>query len=294
MFERRYPYLRDSVDVLSRLLRVEVPGTPQAHSGRLLSALVVPDFEERQAAIGDALTRIGCTTGRGDLDWLRVTATTLHGLPASVFDALKLLPSHPEALIHLLLSARDAGERGAIWALQNELPFLWLAQPLRVWWAAVCGQGTLLAKALEPVLGEKGSQKEALTWLMRVAGDLVALEPALASVFMMAGLPIPGTDRTPSLRDLVSQYIRGQDQHGDEPPNDLRTRLAASRLKLPPEIESAAHSCFAGLFAPVFLAAAARGKLVLDRELSLIIRRALREDPVYVSGAWPHLIRFYG
>ena len=31
-----------------------------------------------------------------------------------------------------------------------------------------------------------------------------------------------------------------------------------------------------------------------DRELALIARRTFREDPTYTSGAWPHLLKFYG
>ena len=48
-------YLRDGVDVLSRPIHIEQPGTPQAHFGGLTSALVVTDFTERQRAIAEAL-----------------------------------------------------------------------------------------------------------------------------------------------------------------------------------------------------------------------------------------------
>jgi hypothetical protein len=71
-------------------------------------------------------------------------------------------------------------------------------------------------------------------------------------------------------------------------------RLASVGLKLPPEIGTKSHTDFAGLFSPVLLAASAREKLVLDREQALIARRTLREDPTYASGAWPHLLKFYG
>ena len=93
---------------------------------------------------------------------------------------------------------------------------------------------------------------------------------------------------------MTSGYIRDQHQRGGDAPNDLAARLASVGLKLPPEIETKSHTDFAGLFAPVLLAASAREKLVLDRELALIARRTLREDPTYASGAWPHLLKFYG
>ena len=238
----------------------------------------------------DALARLGRgEAGADDLKWLRDAATNLNGLPASAFDGLKLLPSSAETLIQLLLSARDAGERSIIWALQNELPFLWLALPLRAWWSAMDRQCTALTSALESALGKEKAMNEAVAWLRGVCGDLTALEPALETIFGMAGLPIAQTTDIPSLRDLTSGYIRDQYQRGGDAPNDLAARLASVGLKLPPEIETKSHTDFAGLFAPVLLAASAREKLDLDRELALIARRTLREDPTYVSGAWPHL-----
>ncbi|MGL4964043.1 MAG: STY4851/ECs_5259 family protein [Inquilinus sp.] len=288
-------YLRDGVDVVSRPVPVEQPGDPDAYGGDLVSALTMLDYEERQQAIIDALARLG----RGeavadDLKWLRDAATNLNGLPASALDGVKLLPSSAKTLIHLLLSARDAGERSSIWALQNELPFLWLALPLSVWRSAVGRQCTALSSALEAALGKEKAMSEAVAWLRGVCGDIIALEPALEAVFAMAGLPIAQTADIPSLRDLTSGYIRDQHQRGGDAPNDLGTRLALAGLKLPPEIETKSHKDFAGLFAPILLAASAREKLVLDREQALIARRTLREDPAYASGAWPHLLKFYG
>lgn len=134
---------------------------------------------------------------------------------------------------------------------------------------------------------------EAVAWLRGVCGDLNALEPALATIFFTAGLAIGQTIDFPSLRDLTSSYIRDQRLRGGDALNDLAACLASVGLKLPPEIETKSHTDFAGLFAPVLLAASAREKLVLDRKLALIARRALREDPMYVSGSWSHLVKFY-
>ncbi|TIO48881.1 MAG: hypothetical protein E5X80_26105 [Mesorhizobium sp.] len=287
-------YLRDGVDVVSRPVPIPQPGAPNAYTGGLISALAMADYEARQDAVMDALVRLGRgEAGADDLKWLRDAATNLNGLPASAFDALKLLPSSPETLIHLLLSAREAGERSVIWALQNELPFLWLALPLRAWWSTMDRQCTALTNALESALGKEMAMNEVVAWLGGVCADLTALEPALATIFSMAGLPMGEKTPGPSLRDLTSGYIRDQHQRGGDTRNDLGSRLVSAALKLPPEIETKSHADFAGLFAPVLLAASAREKLDLDRELALIARRTLREDPMYVSGAWPHLLKFY-
>jgi len=288
-------YVRDGVDVVSRPVPVLQPDAPDVYAGILVSALALANYEERQRAVIDALTRLGYDeAGADDLKWLRDAATNLNGLPASAFDGLKLLPSSAETLVHLLLSARDAGERSVLWALQNELPFLWLALPLSAWRLAMDRQCTTLTSALEAALGKEKAMNEAVAWLRGVCGDLTGLEPALSTVFSMAGLPITQTADIPSLRDLTSGYIRNQYQRGGDALNDLGARLALVGLELPPEIETKSHTDFAGLFAPVLLAASAREKLTLDREQALIARRTLREDPTYASGAWPHLLKFYG
>lgn len=288
-------YLRDGANVVSRPAPVLQPGAPGTYAGSLISALTMAEYDERQHAVIDALARLGRgEAGMGDLEWLRDAATNLNGLPASAFDGLKLLPSSADTLITLLLNARDAGERSMIWALQNELPFLWLALPLRAWWSAMDRQYTALIGALEAALGKEKAMNEVVAWMRGLCGDLTALEPALDTIFAMAGLPIAQTAVIPSLRDLTSGYIRDQHQRGGDAPNALGASLALDGLKLPPEIETKSHTDFAGLFAPVLLAASAREKLALDREQALIVRRALREDPIYVSGAWPHLLKFYG
>ena len=190
--------------------------------GSWFRRLAMSDYEERQHAIVDALARLGRgEAGADDLKWLRDAATNLNGLPASAFDGLKLLPSSAETLIHLLLSARDTGERSIIWALQNELPFLWLALPLRAWRSAMDRQCTALTSALEVALGKEKAINEAVAWLRGVCGDLTALEPALETIFGMAGLPIAQTTDIPSLRDLTSGYIRDQHQRGGDAPNDF-------------------------------------------------------------------------
>jgi hypothetical protein len=287
-------YLRDGVDVVSRPVPVLRPSSPAVYAGDLVSALLIADYDERQREIADALFRVGRgESTNGDLTWLLDATTNLNGLPASAFDALTLLPTKPEALIRLLVSARDAGERGAIWSLQTELPFLWLALPISAWKIALQVDYAAVAGALEAVFGKEKAASEALARLASLRSELIALEPALEATFGLVGLPNTNATALPSLKDLTSGYIAGQYHRGGEALNDLAARLASLGLKLPIEIETKSHTDFAGLFAPVLLAASAQEKLVLDRDLALCARRALREDPLYVSAAWCHLLKFY-
>ncbi|MBR1240306.1 hypothetical protein JQ620_09230 [Bradyrhizobium sp. AUGA SZCCT0274] len=288
-------YLRDGADVVSRPVPVSRPGDPTAYAGDLISALSIADYDGRQREIAKALFQLG----RGEdqdqnLNWLLDAATNLNGLAASAFDALKLLPSNPAALIRLLFSVRDAGERGAIWSLQNELPFLWLALPLSAWEVALRSEYAIVTGALENVFGREKAASEAVARLASLRTELIALEPALETTFGLVGLPPMQATAIPSLRGLTSGYITGQYHRGGEAPNNLAAHLATVGLKIPAEIDTKSHVDFSGLFAPVLLAASAREKIVLDRDLALLARRTLREDPSYVAAAWCHLLKFYG
>ncbi|WP_152536308.1 STY4851/ECs_5259 family protein [Mesorhizobium loti] len=288
-------YLRDGVDVVSRPVPVPLPGSPNAYSGGLASALSITDYEARHAAIRNALSRMGRERDEaGGFSWLLEATTNLNGLPASAFDALKLLPSCPEALTGLLLNARDAGERGIIWSLQNELPFLWLELPLSAWRVAFEADYTTFSAALETVFGAEKAAGEALARLAMLGDEMIALEPALRSIFSLLGISPAGAAATPSFNEMTNGYITSQFHRSNEGQNDLATRLASSGLKLPPEIIAKSHEAFAGLFAPVVLAASAQGRLSIESDLALLVRRTLREDPTYVSGAYAHLLKFYG
>ncbi|MFA6031548.1 MAG: STY4851/ECs_5259 family protein [Myxococcota bacterium] len=285
-------YLRQGVDVVSRPLPVPRLGSPDAHAGNLVSALTIADYENRQAEIGNALRHI--VTDVGGVSWLLEAATHLNGLPANAFDALKLLPSCPQALVGLLLSARDAGERGTIWSLQNELPFLWLGLPLSAWRAALEADYSAVSTALEPIFGAGKAAVEALGRLATLRAELAALEPALACIFSLTGIATVEATRIPSLNDLTGAYVASQIHRSSEGRNDLAARLEISGLKLPSEILTKSHEDFDGLFAPILLAASAQGRLTIKRDLALLARRTLRENPAYVSGAYAHLLKFYG
>lgn len=284
-------YLRQGADVVSRPLPVQRPGSPEIHTGNLVSSFTIADYATRQAEIGHALNGIG--QEEGGFRWLLEAATHLNGLPANAFDALKLLPSYPEALIGLLFNARDAGERALIWSLQNELPFLWLELPLSAWRGALGANLTAISTLLEPIFGAEKAGTQALGRLASFRSELTPLEPALASIFSQVGMGGEATN-IPSLKDLTGGYIASQIHRSNEGRNDLAARLMESGLKLPPEILLKSHGDFAGLFAPILLAASAQAKLTIEHDLALLARRTLREDPFYVSGAYAHLLKFYG
>ncbi len=287
-------YWRGGIDVVSRPAPVIQASPTGLSSEGLASCISIADYEERQQALTDALQRFGLGKGEvEDLDWLLDAALNLNGLPASAFDVLKLLPVVPEAALRLLISATDEGDRSVIWGLQDELPFLWMRLPLTSWATVFHGEYAEVQGALEPVIGAQKAASAALGRLTSLRDQLLALEPALNSIFARVGLAPAQSTSAPSLRELTSSYIAGQFHRGGETPNDFASVLASRGINIQEDILSKSHESFAGLFAPVLLALSAHGKLTIDREQALIIRRTLREDPAYVTGAWSHFLDYY-
>jgi len=290
-------YLRDGIDVASRPTFVMRPGVPGEgdYSGRLVEALVTADYDQRQAAIDDTLAGLESAQGApGDLNWLIDAASLRNGLPAIAFDALRLLSGHPRALIRLLVWAPDAEKRAAVWSLQNELPFLWLALPVEAWGLEVKRFLFALSERLTEVFGEAKAREHALATVLSICDGLEALEPALATLFAAVHIPRISPRDFPRLEELVNGYIREQHDREEQAPNDFAVRLTAKGLKLPPEIQTKSHEWFAGLFAPALLAASARRQWPLEGANLMLVRRALRESPAFVTAAWRHLLQFYG
>ena len=287
-------YLRDGVDVVSRPRLVPETASPPLSLNPLQAALMIPAYAQRQGAILDVLHSVANGSGSAEtLAWLIEAAVNLRGLPASTIDALRLLPSCPEAAVALLLNAREA-DRATIWSLQDELPLLWLALPVSTWQRALGGQYTTLSSALEAAFDQQAAAAMAMGQINTLREQLIALEPALGAICGTPAQRVKMAAALPPLNLLASSYVGSQHDRNREDRNQHGDRLLALGLKLPVEIASKSHTMFAGLFAPVLLAASAAGKLTLEREDALLIRRVLREDPVYVASAWAHLLDFYG
>ena len=288
-------YLRDGVEVVSRPTFISNGQLDPDDGSGLLAALSVEEYEERQGRIRNSLQRIGVENADPQgLTWLRAAAGSLNGLPPFAFDALRELATSPEALIRLLISASDMDERYHFWMLQEELPFLWLELPVSAWRCVLQHELDTLIGALGSVFDPAKALQEALGSIKSTCTELVELEGALAAVFAAAEFSVFSEAAAPSLKDSVNGYlVRKSDSLIDEPRNNLESELAFQGLQIPEEVSSKSTEYFAGLFAPILLAASAAGKHHMDREQSLIVRRAIREDPVFVSNAYSALLKFY-
>lgn len=287
-------YLRDGPDVISRPNPATRPGGSGIARGQLMSTLAIPDFGDRQTAIKAALSCIAGTEGSADdLTWLVEATVNLNGLPPTSLDALKYLPAQPAALVRVLLFAKDASARAAVWSLQNELPFLWLELPLPDWKNAIENDFNAFIRLLTPIFGEQKAIAEASHRLLQLRDELLGLEPALAEVLRLSSVPSEKAATPPALQQLVNSYIINCLQQEGFYQSDLAEQMGRAGLALPHEITSKSHQDFPGLFAPVLLAASARERLNLSVDQALLVRRTLREDPAYVSAAYWHLLKFF-
>jgi len=289
-------YLRDGPDILSRPLVVVGPGDLLPMAGRLRKALTEPVFDRRQKSLLDVVQGFaGPEADLADLEYFNVHIAALKGVPAVAFDALKQLGQVPEALTRILAHARDAVGVEAVWKLQNELPFLWLALPVAAWQAAFhaeAGRWLDELSTLDPPMRLSIVKEQ-----MRGAADrVVACDPALAAILAHINIPFTSTLEPADIRALASAYIARFGDHPDQGAfrmSALPKALAAARLDVPDDLKRFSLEDWGGLCAPGVLAACALGKLELTLEQSLLVRRVLRDAPDYVSQAYAAFFKAY-
>ncbi|ESQ74518.1 STY4851/ECs_5259 family protein [Asticcacaulis sp. AC402] len=296
-------YMRDGPDVVSRPVVVDNKDRSFVRREGLITAVTEIDFKKRQGDITNVLSEMGSPAARPeDISYLVKHVVTLNGVPASAFDALARLAEVPVALVRVLLNTTDEASRQAVFALQNELPFLWLALPISAWRAAFGAEWAGLEAAFAHVETAERSNL-IMSCLAGKAADLSTLDGSLAAVFARVGFNGPALSTEPSLQDIAQAYVRGQSEGESAETHlmalpDLSGKLAAKGFGLPSDISQLSFKDWGGLLAPAFLALSALEKLPLDTEAKSLVRRVMREDQnaksPYVSPAFPHFLRFYG
>ncbi|KQU05107.1 hypothetical protein ASG68_25775 [Rhizobium sp. Leaf453] len=288
-------YVRDGPDVVSRPLLVVLPASGGDRSV-LLSALFSPNTRSRTAAFTEALAEFESGSLRAeDVNYLIDLACNLNGLPAAAFDVLKVMALRPHSLLRLLFKAKDDAQRQAIWGLQDQLPFLWLALPSKAWRDTLVSEREEFERALSLVQLPPERLFELLAGhFQSLRAALLSIEPALTAVFD-AGL----AQLQPSLDIVLMEFVRDQHLFDDETAerkvgrNPVLELLLQSSIRLPAEFKNHSVADFEGIAVPAFLAAAATGKIASSSLSDIVVRRTLREHGRYVSFAYPHLLRFY-
>ncbi|MDE4593042.1 STY4851/ECs_5259 family protein [Sinorhizobium meliloti] len=294
-------YLRDGPDILTRpLLLIGAADVPALPSGSLRTALCLRNYGELQTAIAERLEKLWCDPSAiEDLAYIRLLIGNLDGLPPTAFEALKHLPHHPKTLVRLLLGAADEKSRVAVWGLQGQLPFIWLGISLECWKCALDVERSTIENALAEVPGTDEFRLEILVKYFRdKLASLVEIEPSLATVFSALGFPL--APRTKPLENIIEDFIKDQRSREAEDSSSvvraapLARRVSELGLAVPNGIgRRFSLGDFDALYAPVLLAASARGLAIIDPDLEVPLRAALHENGAFVSEAYPHFFNFF-
>ncbi|WP_240545162.1 STY4851/ECs_5259 family protein [Sinorhizobium fredii] len=294
-------YLRDGPDILTRpLLLIGAAEVPAFPSGSLRTALCLRNYSELQTAIAERLGKLWCDPNAiEDLAYIRTLVGNLDGLPPTAFEALKNLPHHPKTLVRLLLGAADDKSRVAVWGLQGQLPFIWLGIPLECWKCAFDFERSTIENALAQVPGSDEFRLEILVRYFRdKLASLVDIEPSLAAVF--SALDFPLAPRTKPLENIIEDFIKDQRSRETEDSSHvvraapLARRVSELGLAVPNGISHRfSLGDFDALYAPILLAASARGLAIIDPDLEVPLRAALHENGAFVSEAYPHFFNFF-
>jgi hypothetical protein len=283
-------YLRTGHTIRSRPVLVVAPGRHVPAGRGLTAAAAESSTEKRRLGFAGAITR-----GEGSdaealeaLDWLRSLICSLDGLPAVTFDALKQLGHHPATLSRLLLSSREA-EQAAIWSLENELPFLWSALPIRTWRAAAAASNTAVEQQLSGTTLANAGRELAEASVNEAAQRARALDPVLDAALSAAGLGtapivIPPTN----LHSVAEDYIRrthDRDEKRASQQTSAFRRGPLGRL-LPTEFSVFASEHLQTLDAPCAAALSAAGQATLSAEQVAACKNAVSADPTYYAQAY--------
>lgn len=288
-------YLRDGPDILTRpALLFGTADLPDFPAGSLRCGLAIRSFNDLQAATSNRLDEMGTEMDAvDDLKYLRSMITNLAGLPPSAMEALRHLPQHPTALVRVLLGAADTQERLSVWGLQGQLPFIWLAIPLRCWKEAFDIERTMLEEALSQVPGTDEFRMQILVKYFRDKfDDLVEIEPALAVIISAIGFPL-ATSAKP-IESVFEDFIKDERERetGGTPvhrASPLALRLEALGMALPKELQVRFTLAeFDAVNAPMLLAAAALGRATIDPDLEVLLRVTLRDHGGFVSQSYPY------
>ena len=147
-------YLRKGNDVISRPVLVKSNNPAQsATENSIQTSIRMDKYDERIKAIRQCFDSLSTSLSdeRREFDWLMQIVAGLRNLSPTSLDVLKTLPTVPALLIRLLLRAKDGNERLAIWQLESELPFVWLALPLASWKVAMRAECESILNALHSI-----------------------------------------------------------------------------------------------------------------------------------------------
>lgn len=285
----------------------------QPHEGGGLAAAVcIADREQRAMALDSLLAALAEDYGHEDWHEIYAFLERFRGLPASTLDVTERMIAAPRAAAVALLGAPDAGMFASVWALLEELPFLWSIVPMKAWVGA--GQAfvaslrrhlkgysgdtdAFVSESLSRFLKEaplRQSGFETLSELIRVGVLGYAIEET--SYLKMA----VSADGRATLRSQLTMPRQALLQtHAEDywPRGPGFTSWLSRAGELPKEIQELWQIAPEGaryrvpvLNAPVVAAIAAACDIPVERPLIFEIRRLRRFDPQWFDEAYSYML----
>lgn len=269
-------YLRKGTTVFSRpeILMGDLPVAVQ--SGPLAKAMAIPPWQGLTEALNAVLSAAAGDdpAAESTIGVLLSLACSLHGLPPSSFEVLRLLPAHPAVLTRMLVTA-PPGQLDAVMALSDALPFAWCTIPKICW-------DTAGARQFDTLLAQLSGIEGAMAYAMQAMAELIARiaerEPLLAPVLMNA------TSREARC-DIAMQFVR-RVIDGRASTNAAGSRYRRQGLPLPADHLKLPDIVLEWLDTPYAAALAVRGHWTPGADDVRHIKTVARNFPTFFADAF--------
>ncbi|WIY67960.1 STY4851/ECs_5259 family protein [Aquidulcibacter paucihalophilus] len=226
------------------------------------------------------------------LRWLHQLVAVSSRFPATTFNVLKNLGRRSRMLAHLIASSTTDEALERVWALEPELPFLWVLVSLEDWRQAFSSQYQRTYQGLRSIgWDESKAQATAAAQINVTIDKLISLDEDLRAPIVAAGLrQQAGESDLRSPRDLGQDRIRrlaGSDHERRRSSCFMTDDVLRNELeKLPQWFIDFHEDHWEGLQAPVVAALRAADLVKLLARQRLRIREAMLEDPEHFSEAY--------
>jgi hypothetical protein len=226
-----------------------------------------------------------------ELQWLHQLVGVSTRLAATTFNALKHLGRRSRMLAHLIASSTNDEALERVWALESELPFLWVLVSLEDWRDAFGSQYQRTFRGLRAIGWDEAKAHATAAAQINVTIDkLILLDEDLRAPIVAAGLRDREARILRSPREIGQDRIRrlaGSEHESRRSScfmadDDLRVAL----LELPEWFQDFHEDHWEGVQAPIVAALRAAGKVTLLSRHRLRIREAMLEDPEHFAEAY--------
>lgn len=269
-------------------------GTPVDHLGLNALQKAVTEIGARyDPALSEVFDHIeqGAPNTAALLGWLHQLVEVSGRLPATAFGVLKHLSRRPRMLASLIASSPDQASLERVWALEAELPFLWILVEAEDWKHAFHAQYQRTSQALLDLGWEASKASTTAGAQVNASIDhLLLLDDDLEGAIAAAGLRACSREWRRSPRDIGQDRIRrlaGSD-HENRPVSVFMadTQVREQLEKFPEWFQGFHEDHWEGLQAPLVAALRAAGVVKLLGPQRLRIREAIVEDPEHFSEAY--------